>query len=55
MKKKAQKEYTQLLVSGMFWEFYPKLSGQWEIDEEQWYNEFKSLLKIRREVKSKSK
>ena len=25
--------YNKLLNSGMFWEFYPELSGNWEIDK----------------------
>lgn len=27
--------YTQLLRSGMFFEFYPELTGNWEIDKEK--------------------
>ena len=40
--KNAEKEYKELLASGMFWEFYPQLSGEWQKDEQQWndiYNE----------------
>lgn len=31
-----KKEYEQLLASGMFWEFYPELTGEWEKDEPYW-------------------
>jgi len=35
--KKATKEYyDQVLNSGMFFEFYPTLTGDWEIDEIKW-------------------
>lgn len=30
---KNRKEYETLLKSGMFWEFHPELTGQWEIDK----------------------
>ena len=26
-------DYIKLLNSGMFWEFYPELTGTWEIDK----------------------
>jgi hypothetical protein len=29
---KAKKNYIKLLNSGMFWEFHPELSGDWEKD-----------------------
>ena len=25
--------YNKLLSSGMFWEFYPELTGEWEVDK----------------------
>lgn len=28
-----EENYSKLLNSGMFWEFYPKLTGQWDIDK----------------------
>lgn len=27
-----KESYDLLLISGMFWEFYPELSGDWEKD-----------------------
>lgn len=32
----VKKEYDKLLKSGLFWEFYPQLSGEWEKDELEW-------------------
>ena len=31
---KYQKDHTLLKQSGMFWEFHPELSGEWEKDKE---------------------
>ena len=28
--------YQAMLKSGMFWEYFPHLSGNWEIDKEHW-------------------
>jgi len=33
---KERNEYTQVLKSGMFWEFYPTLSGNWSEDNLKW-------------------
>lgn len=41
------KEYKELVKSGMFWEFYPKLSGEWEKDKKEWEEIEKELKKIR--------
>ena len=30
---KTKESYNKLLASGMFWEFYPELTGNWEIDK----------------------
>lgn len=30
----ARNEYAQLLHSGMFWEFFPELTGEWERDRD---------------------
>lgn len=30
---KTKESYNKLLVSGMFWEFHPELTGNWEIDK----------------------
>lgn len=32
-KIKDKKDYDKLLKSGMFWEFYPELTGNWETDK----------------------
>ena len=45
---KAKKEYIDLLGSGMFFEFYPKLTGDWEQDELDWKSHYKDLSKIRK-------
>jgi hypothetical protein len=29
-------EYLQSIQSGMFWELYPHLSGQWKLDASEW-------------------
>lgn len=29
-------EYTKLLQSGMFWEMFPGLTGNWEADKMRW-------------------
>lgn len=34
-----QIEYNRLLKSGMFWEFFPDLTGDWEKDEDE-FNKF---------------
>jgi len=44
-----KKEYQQLLSSGMFWEFYPELSGNYDKDKTQWCKIYKQLLKSRNE------
>ena len=31
-----RQNYEKLLNSGMFWEFHPELSGEWEKDREVW-------------------
>jgi hypothetical protein len=51
--KKAQAEYLDLINSGMFFEFYPGLLGDFEKDKEEWYKIHAKLedlrLKISRE------
>lgn len=44
---KAKIEYTGLLESGMFFEFYPKLTGDWDIDKDEWKVHYKELSKFR--------
>jgi len=31
---KTRENYDKLLSSGMFWEFHPELTGNWEVDKE---------------------
>jgi hypothetical protein len=33
MEEIIKSEYEQLKASGMFWEFFPELSGEWERDQ----------------------
>lgn len=44
---KAEKEYKELLNSGMFFEFYPKLTGDWERDKEEWFEIHSKLEDLR--------
>lgn len=30
---KTKENYNKLLTSGMFWEFHPELTGDWEVDK----------------------
>ena len=47
-KKRARVEYRKLLnESGMFWEFYPHLAGNWNIDEKEWLIEYEKLEQLR--------
>lgn len=46
-KELAKYEYESLLKSGMFWEFYPQLVGNWEADCTTWYDEFYNLRRKR--------
>lgn len=43
----TQKEYNDLLRSGMFFEWYPNLSGDWEKDAEQWFEIYYEMTKLR--------
>lgn len=54
LEERARVEYRQLLnESGMFFEFYPKLSGEWNKDKEEWFEEYKKLEDLRQQVKAK--
>ncbi len=35
--------YEDLLLSGMFYELYPELTGDWKTDKEKWEIIFKNL------------
>lgn len=41
-------EYDALLKTGMFFEFYPDLIGEWEKDKDQWRKIYRKLKKSRR-------
>jgi len=43
-----EKQYTEVLFSGMFWEFHPELTGNWEKDKEAFIKEMKRLKKLRK-------
>ena len=45
-------EYYKLISSGMFWEFYPGLTGVWVVDMSEWYSIYKELDRIRNEDKT---
>ncbi len=45
--EKARKEYSEVLKSGMFFEWHSNLSGDWERDKEQWLLEYKKLEDLR--------
>jgi hypothetical protein len=40
-------EYESLLKSGMFWEFHPELTGEWNKDKVQWKKIYNKLKKYR--------
>lgn len=40
---KNKKDYEDLLKSGMFWEFHPELSGEWEKDKDEFVKYHKEL------------
>jgi hypothetical protein len=37
---KAKTAYNTLLKSGMFYEFYPQLTGNWDEDKDFWLEEY---------------
>ena len=45
----ARVEYRKLLNTGMFFEFYPTLTGVWKDDKLEWFGEYKKLLDLRYE------
>lgn len=40
----CKKEYEALIKSGMAWEFHPWLTGDWDIDKEQFINEISNKV-----------
>lgn len=49
-----KEEYDKLLESGMFWEFHPELTGDWNLDESEW-NDIKESHERYRNSKKISK
>lgn len=45
--KAAEEEYEGLMKTGMMWEWYPHLSGNWEKDKEVWFDEYQKLIESR--------
>jgi hypothetical protein len=43
----ARVEYRELLNTGMFFEFYPALTGVWKDDKLEWFDEYDKLLGLR--------
>ena len=49
-KEQARVEYRKLLnESGMFFEWYPRLTGDWKKDKEEWLIEYAKLKDLRAE------
>lgn len=46
----AKKEYMELLHSGMFFEWYPDLTGDWNKDEIAWNKIYEEITKFRQEL-----
>lgn len=44
---RAYKEYSELVKSGLFHEFYPTLTGDWERDKEEWFKIHSKLEDLR--------
>jgi hypothetical protein len=51
MRTNYERDYYLLLKSGMFWEFHPELSGNYEEDKESWIAQQKKLNKFRKKFK----
>ncbi len=47
--EKAKKEYLEILNSGMFWEWYPDLTGDYNKDELEWGKIYNKIVEIRKE------
>ena len=45
---KIEEEYLKVLKSGMFWEFHPELSGDYDQDKDEWKRIYYKLQKIRK-------
>ncbi len=47
--KRAEKGYEEVLKSGMFWEWYPQLTGNWERDKSDWFIIYTKIEKLRQQ------
>jgi ribosome-binding factor A len=47
--EKAKKEYDEVLASGMMFEWFPQLTGNYDTDLLAWNSVYELLLKIRKE------
>lgn len=47
--EKAEKEYGEVLKSGMFFEWHSGMSGDWDRDREDWLVEYAKLEELRRD------
>lgn len=47
--EKAEKEYGEVLKSGMFFEWHSGMSGDWDRDREDWFVEYAKLEELRRD------
>lgn len=45
--ERAKKEYQDIIKSGMAWEFFPELTGDWDKDQLTWFEIYDELLIIR--------
>lgn len=45
MKNKIKSEYEQMIQSGMFYEFFPEYSGNWDKDKSQFTQFYKKREK----------
>ena len=43
---KSEKDYFNLLNSGMFWEIYPELTGEWDKDKEEFIKNEQNFRKM---------
>lgn len=46
-RNRPPEEYTKLLLSGMFWEFHPELTGEWLKDKQKWWKSKKRQRVVR--------
>jgi len=51
LKDAAEKEYLGVLKSGMFWEWYPDLTGVWKEDKLKWLKIYNDLTLFRAKYK----